>query len=1131
MKFLKQGVCLALMGAGLAAVPGVQAAAAGSAPTASGQGLVQQMRDGASGAVALSSEAATGKVGFVRVAKGGDLLPANHGDAAAKAEAFLTRYAGLFGASRSQLAKTGTQGGKYGTTVTYTQSYQGVPVFGSEIRVHLDSEGDLTAANGYAAPGLDLSVKPALSSAAAEQAAVGAVRQQPPGGNAKADTTGVKAVSSKLVVYRMGSTRGQSGEARLVYVVEVSNEKSVRDMLFLDAQTGKLVNRYSMTDGALDRELYEADADRNLTKVWEEGDPLPGTLNADQEGMVRSTGDAYWFFANAFGRDSYDGAGAVMRTINNDPEIDCPNANWNGTTTNYCDGVSSDDVVAHEWGHAYTEYTHGLIYQWQSGALNESYSDIWGETVDLINGRLDEGEGDLTQKRDVDVCSTHSPLPTIVEITAPASIAKICEAGPASFGPELTTAGLSGDVVVGTDDTTAPGASTTDACTALTNGAAVTGKIALVDRGSCGFTIKVKNAQDAGAIGVLVADNVESTPAGMSGVDDTIVIPSVRIRLSDGNSIKSALGTERVSVNMRQDESSRQDSFRWLMGEKSDGFGGAIRDMWSPTCYGDPGKVSDAQYYCATDDGGGVHSNSGVPNHGYALVVDGGTYNGVPVEGIGLDKAANIYFRAMTAYQTPTSDFTDHADSLEAACSDLIGQPIDKLTVAPDATPVAAEAITAADCGSVHAMTEAVELRMEPTQCNFQPMLDPDAPSLCGQGSKQNVVWTDGFESGLSDWTADDDVVFPGGNGYPWESTTVTNHEGNVAFAPDPSEGNCSGGEGDISSRDSIVSPIVEIPGANVKSPRLTFDHSMASEAGYDGGNVKIKVNDAPGWTLIPASAYVFNPPGTTMASSATNTSPLAGEVAFTGTDGGKLRSIWGQSQIDLSKVGVTPGSMVQLRFDFGRDGCGGVDGWAVDNVTISTCKTKVKVNAVHAPGTSTYGQASEVEVSVKRDGTVGQAPTGTVVLKRGGVVMDQATLVDGAASFALPGTFDAGTTDLQVAYKAGDSAFADETGDVAVTVAKAASRTSGVATPDRVHRTKTITAAVDVTATGTTPTGAVQIVSGNKPVGTGTLADGMVTIKITKDFPVGKRLFVAKYLGSDSVSASRDNFVVRIIK
>ena len=138
------------------------------------------------------------------------------------------------------------------------------------------------------------------------------------------------------------------------------------------------------------------------------GDPLPGDLNETQESLVHSTGDSYWFFANTFGRDSYDGAGKMMRAVNNDPTISCPNANWNGETTNYCDGVSSDDVVAHEWGHAYTEYTNNLVYQWQSGALNESYSDIWGETVDLINGRLDEGEGDLTVKRPVGQCSTHS---------------------------------------------------------------------------------------------------------------------------------------------------------------------------------------------------------------------------------------------------------------------------------------------------------------------------------------------------------------------------------------------------------------------------------------------------------------------------------------------------------------------------------------------------------------------------------------------------------------------------------------------------------------------------------------------------------------------------------------------------
>src|SRR5690606_40011106 len=81
-----------------------------------------------------------------------------------------------------------------------------------------------------------------------------------------------------------------------------------------------------------------------------------------------------------------------MRTINNNPNISCPNANWNGVTANYSNGSASDDVIAHEWGHAYTEYTSGLIYAYESGAMNESFSDIWGETVDLLNNYEDEDE-------------------------------------------------------------------------------------------------------------------------------------------------------------------------------------------------------------------------------------------------------------------------------------------------------------------------------------------------------------------------------------------------------------------------------------------------------------------------------------------------------------------------------------------------------------------------------------------------------------------------------------------------------------------------------------------------------------------------------------------------------------------
>ncbi|WP_278255514.1 M4 family metallopeptidase [Nocardioides convexus] len=81
--------------------------------------------------------------------------------------------------------------------------------------------------------------------------------------------------------------------------------------------------------------------------------------------------------------------------------------------------------------------------------------------------------------------------------------------------------------------------------------------------------------------------------------------------------------------------------------------------MWNPNCYGDPAKVSDEEYFCDTDDSGGVHTNSGVVNHTYALLVDGGTFNGVTVPGIGLDKAANIFWHTQTSYLTSTSGFAE----------------------------------------------------------------------------------------------------------------------------------------------------------------------------------------------------------------------------------------------------------------------------------------------------------------------------------------------------------------------------------------------------------------------------------------------------------------------------------------
>ena len=125
---------------------------------------------------------------------------------------------------------------------------------------------------------------------------------------------------------------------------------------------------------------------------------------------------------------------------------------------------------------------------------------------------------------------------------------------------------------------------------------------------------------------------------------------------------------------------------------------------------------------------------------------------------------------------------------------------------------------------------------------------------------------------------------------------------------------------------------------------RLSFQHYMASESGWDGGNVKISVNGAGlqgdpggGVPLQRAERHAV------LAWATGNTNPMAGELAFTGTDGGSPFGSWGKSIVNLNKVGVHRGDKVRLRFDMGRDGCNGSDGWYVDNVKVQVCKPKHK--------------------------------------------------------------------------------------------------------------------------------------------------------------------------------------------
>ena len=219
-------------------------------------------------------------------------------------------------------------------------------------------------------------------------------------------------------------------------------------------------------------------------------------------------------------------------------------------------------VVFHEIGHG-LGFSAG--YTSSGGSVGGTSPTIWAYYLyDLSTGKLWKDmtnpervasaindpnlvwTGPLTNKWAPKILGN----PISVVIHSPAGIAGGYAAQTAEFGPAVDTNPVTGDVVLVDDGVVAPGppaGTINDGCEfPFVNAAALFGKIALIDRGTCNFTVKVKNAQLAGAIGVIVANNVASGLPGMGGSDPTITIPSLGVTQALGTSIKANLG---VGVN------------------------------------------------------------------------------------------------------------------------------------------------------------------------------------------------------------------------------------------------------------------------------------------------------------------------------------------------------------------------------------------------------------------------------------------------------------------------------------------------------------------------------------------------------------------------------------------------------
>ncbi len=133
-------------------------------------------------------------------------------------------------------------------------------------------------------------------------------------------------------------------------------------------------------------------------------------------------------------------------------------------------------------------------------------------------------------------------------VNSPAPIAGNYACVEATFGPGISSP-ITEDVVIANDGS----GTTTDACSPLTNGSAMAGKIALIDRGTCNFADKVLAAQNAGAIAVLVANNSGGAPFAMGGNANSglVNIPSVMISQANGTMIKNSInGGATVNVTL-----------------------------------------------------------------------------------------------------------------------------------------------------------------------------------------------------------------------------------------------------------------------------------------------------------------------------------------------------------------------------------------------------------------------------------------------------------------------------------------------------------------------------------------------------------------------------------------------------
>lgn len=260
-----------------------------------------------------------------------------------------------------------------------SQSVGGVPVFGSQAIVHLKEDGRIASITDRLARDLKVDTRPGIRSERAIQAAV-----------AQMAAGSVLVGAPKVDLQILPNSAGKGG--RLTWRVQLetvtAEGEPAMPNVFVDAHTGETALTFDNIKTQRNRKTYTAKNRTTLPGTLVRSEAQAPTSDAVANQAHDNAGFTYDFYFSKFGRDSYDGLGTnLISTVHYSKNY--VNAFWNGTQMVYGDGdgVQSTaltvlDVVGHELTHAVTDTSSELIYQGESGALNEAMSDVFGAAIE-----------------------------------------------------------------------------------------------------------------------------------------------------------------------------------------------------------------------------------------------------------------------------------------------------------------------------------------------------------------------------------------------------------------------------------------------------------------------------------------------------------------------------------------------------------------------------------------------------------------------------------------------------------------------------------------------------------------------------------------------------------------------------